>query len=664
MIEQTPTASLLTVLTCRPTFQPSWSHRSYLTEITVNRLSQPQVEQIVTRMTDGKTFPAAELQQIIEKTDGVPLFVEEITKAILESGQLKALDGHYERTGSFSPLAIPATLQDSLMARLDRLAPVKDVAQLGAVLGREFAYALLRAVAPLDEATLQHGLAQLVEAELLYQRGILPQATYLFKHALVQDAAYQSLLRSTRQQYHQRIAQVLEAQFAETVETQPEVLAHHYTEAGLSAQAIPYWQRAGERALQRSANVEAVGHVTRGLEVLTALPETGERAHQELALQITLGPALAATKGQQAPETERTYARACELARQVGDTPQRFPALWGFWYAQMAGGKLQRARELGEEFLGLAQQWQDPLLLVEGHRMLGNTAWWQGELAQANAHVKEALALYDPEQHRAHAVRYGQDSGVACGALEAVTLWMLGYPDQALRGVEATLTLARRLAHPHTLAVVLLFSALLHQLRREPQAARTQAEAELALYTEQGITHYHAWGLLPWGWALAAQGQRAEGIAQIRQGFAGWRATGSGVVWLWFLALLAEACGEAGQIDEGLHALEEALEALHTHEDRVYEAEVYRLKGELLLQQSAAQQREAEECFQQALDIARGQQAKSLELRAAMSLARLWQRQGKRAEAYDLLADVYGWFTEGFDTPDLQEAKALLEALT
>ena len=472
------------------------------------------------------------------------------------------------------------------------------------------------------------------------------------------------MLKSTRQQYHQRIAQVLVDRFPDTAATQPELVAHHYTEAGRSTQAIPYWQRAGERALQRSANLEAVSHVTRGLEGLAALPETRERAYQELALQLTLGPAMAATKGQQAPETARTYALACELARQVGDTPHLFPALWGFWYAQMAGGKLQRAWELGEEFLALAREQQDSLLLVVGHRMLGNTAWWQGELAQANAHVKEALALYDPEQHRAHAVRYGSDSGVFCGILEALTLWMLGYPDQALQDMKETLALARRLAHPFSLAQALHFSSLLHQLRREPQAARTQAEAELALYTEQGITHYHAWGLLPWGWALAAQGQRAEGIAQIRQGFAGWRATGSGVVWLWFLALLAEACGEAGQIDEGLHALEEALEALHTHEDRVYEAEVYRLKGELLLQQSAAQQREAEECFQQALDIARGQQAKSLELRAAMSLARLWQRQGKRAEAYVLLADVYGWFTEGFDTPDLQEAKALLEALT
>jgi class 3 adenylate cyclase/predicted ATPase len=664
LLDHVPTARLLLVLTSRPEFRPPWAPRSYVTPLTLTRLPRHHSEEMVLRVTGGKPLPTEVLAQVVAKTDGIPLFVEELVKTVLEAGLMQEDAGRYVLTGPLPPLAIPATLQDALMARLDRLAVVKEVAQLGAVLGREFAYELLQAVAPLDEATLQQALARLVEAELLYQRGLPPQATYVFKHALIQDAAYQSLLRSTRQQVHQRIAQVLEAQFAETVETQPEVLAHHYTEAGLSTQALPYWQRAGERALQRSANLEAISHLTRGLEMLNAFPETSERTHQELTLQITLGPALAVTRGQQAPETERTYARACELARQVGDTPQRFPALWGFWYAHMAQGELQRARELGEEFLGLAQRQPDPLLLVVGHRMLANTVWWQGDLVQAHAHMRQGLALYDPAQHRTHAVRYGSDSGVFCGVLEALNLWMLGYPDQALLGMQETLALARRLAHPFSLAQALHFSALLHQLRRESQAALAQADAELALCTEQGITHYHAWGLLPRGWALAEQGQVAEGIDQIRQGFAGWRATGAGTVWPWFLALLAEACGKAGQSDNGLGALEEALDAVQTKEERLYEAEVYRLKGELLLQQSIAQQGEAEESFQQALVVARRQQAKSLELRAATSLARLWQRQGKRQEAYGLLAPVYGWFTEGFDTADLQEAKALLEALT
>jgi predicted ATPase len=329
----------------------------------------------------------------------------------------------------------------------------------------------------------------------------------------------------------------------------------------------------------------------------------------------------------------------------------------------MGRGQLPRARELAAEFLELARLRHDPLLLVEGHRMLANTAWWQGELVEAQAHAKQGLACYDPAQHRAHAVSYGQDSGVACGILGAVTLWMLGSPDQALQGMEEALALARRLAHPMSLVLTLLQSAHLHQLRREPQAARTQAEEMLALCTEQGFGMYRAWSLLPRGWALAQQGEVTEGIAQIREGFAGFRATGAELTWPWWLATLAEACGQVGQLDEGLRAVEEALAAVQQNEEGHYEAEVYRLKGELLLQKAPAHQEAAEAQFQQALTVARRQQAKSWELRTAMSLARLRQQQGKRAEARALLAEVYGWFTEGFDTTDLQEAKVLLEVL-
>jgi predicted ATPase len=502
----------------------------------------------------------------------------------------------------------------------------------------------------------------LVEAEFLYQQGLPPQATYRFKHALIQEAAYQSLLKSTRQRYHQRIAQVLVERFPETAETQPELLAHHYTEAGLREQAIPCWQHAGQRALQRSANLEAASHVTMGLDVLSTLPETHERAQQELALQIMLGAALGATQGQQA--MERIYARACELARQVGSTPELFPALWGFWYAHMARGQMAQARELAEEFLELARQRQDPLVLAAGHRMLANTAWAQGELVQAQAHCRQGLAFYDPEQHRASVVSYGQDSGVVCGWIGALTLWVLGYPDQALHGMEETLALARGLAHPLSVAQTLHFSAHLHQLRREPPAARAQAEATLALCTEQGFGAYGAWCLLPWGWAVAQQGEVAEGIAHIRQGLAAWRATGAGAALPWFLALLGEAYGKVGQLDKGLRALEEALAAVQHNEEHHYEAEVYRLKGELLLQDAPAHQEEAEENFRQALAVAGRQGAKSWELRAAMSLSRLWQQQGKRDEARELLAPIYGWFTEGFDTADLQEAQTLLAELS
>jgi predicted ATPase len=592
-----------------------------------------------------------------------PYLWKKSRKPFLSSGQLKDVDGHYELAESFRALTIPATLQDSLMARLDRLVTAKAIAQYAAVIGRQFSYDVLSTVSQLDAAILQRELGRLVEAEIVYQQGVPPQATYLFKHALIQEAAYQSLLRSTRQYYHQRIAQVLETRFAELVETQPELLAHHYTEAGLSEQAISYWQRAGQRALQRSANLEAVSHVTKGLEILTALPATHERASQELALHLTLGPALMHTRGPAAPETERVYVRACELGRQAEDRPQLLPALWGLWYAHLSGGKLQRTRELGEELLSVAQRLQDPVLLLEAHRTLGNTLLFLGELGLAQTHLKQGLALYDLQQMRARIFRYGQDSGVTCGNLGALCLWTLGYPDQARQWIEEALARARVLAHPFTLQQALLFSAILHQVRREAAAAQEWTEAQRALCAEQGFALYHAWGTVQQGWALAAQGQWTEGIAQLRQGCDAYRARGARVHVPWFLALRAEACERVGQVEEGLRALDEALEVIQATEDRFYEVELYRLKGALLLQQSAKQQGEAEAYLHQALTIARRQQAKSWELRAAMSLARLWQQQGKRAAAYALLAPIYGWFTEGFDTADLQEAKVLVEEL-
>jgi predicted ATPase len=663
VVDQGPTARILALCTFRPDFTPPWTGRAHLTQVTVTRLPRRQAVELIRHVAQGKALPAEVVVQIVAKTDGVPLFVEELTKMVLESGLLQEQEDRYDLASPLPPLAIPATLHDSLMARLDRLAAVKAIAQLGATLGREFAYELLQAVSPWDEDTTQRGLHQLVEAEFLYQQGLPPQATYVFKHALIQEVAYQSLLRSTRQQHHQRIAQALEARFPTLVETQPELLAHHCTEAGLSAQAVGYWQRAGQRALERSANLEAVNHVTQGLAVLTTLPETRERAQQELALHLTFGPALINTRGPAAPEAERVYGRACELCRQVGDRPQLFPALWGLWYGQMAGAKLQMACALGEELLSLAQQLQDPVLSLEAHRALGNTLFWRGEPGLAHTHAQHGFALYDPQQMRAHALRYGQDSGVACRLFGALCLWLLGYPDQARQWQEAALTQAQELRHVYTLAQALLFSTILHQWGREATVAQEQAEALGALCTEHGFAQYLAWSTILRGAAVAAQGQWAEGLAQMREGLVAYRATGARSLGHWFHALLAEASGRAGQVETGLRSLEEALEALQTTEDRFYEAEVYRLKGELLLQQSAAQQGEAEDSLQQALEIARRQQARSWELRAAMSLSRLWQHQRKCAEAHALLAPVYGGFTEGFDTADLQDAKALLEEL-
>src|SRR5262249_44293469 len=357
LIDQTPTASILVLLTCRPHFQPAWHHRSYLTEMMLHHLSHTQVAQIVAGMTDGKTFPAEVLQQIIAKTDGVPLFVEEITTFLLESGQLKAVDGHYALIGSFSTCTIPATLHDSLMARLDRLVTAKAVAQYAAVIGRQFAYDLLQAVSPLDAITLQRELGRLVEAEIVYQRGVPPQATYYtFKHALIQDAAYESLLKSTRQHYHQRIAQVLEAQFPETVEAHPELLAHHLTEAGLTEHSVAYFYKAGQRASERSAHVEALTHLRQGLTLLQTLPEAPERVQREVDLLIALGASLLATKGYTAPEVGEIYTRARQLCAHLEAPHQLFPVLRGLWNYYYVRAELQTAHTLGEQLLALAQQ--------------------------------------------------------------------------------------------------------------------------------------------------------------------------------------------------------------------------------------------------------------------------------------------------------------------
>ncbi|HJY82733.1 MAG TPA: adenylate cyclase, partial [Candidatus Binatia bacterium] len=672
LLDQVPTTRLLALLTFRPEFTSPWGNRSHLSQMTLSRLGRAHVETMVENVTRGKALPAEVMQQIVAKTDGVPLFVEELTKTVVESGLVRAEGDRYVGAhggAPIPPLAIPSTLQDSLMARLDRLAPVKEIAQLGATIGREFSYELLHAVSPVDEGILQQGLRQLVEVELLYQRGLPPQATYLFKHALIQDTAYQSLLKSRRQQVHQQIARVLEERFVETVEIQPELVAHHYTEAGLIEQAIPYWQKAGQRASQRSANVEAVRHLSQGLELFTTLPDTPERNQHELSLQIPLGAVLMATMGYASPDARTAYARARELCEQMGDISQLFPVLYGLFLVYLGAGEHKTAHGLAAQLLSLAHRQQASTFLLLAHRALGQVLFYLGEPAEARAHVEQGIALYYPQKHNPQVSGVATDSGVVCRGFAAWVLWYLGYPDQALKRIHEALTLARELSHPHSLAFALCFAAELHQRRRDRQAAQEQAEALITLSTEQGLSFWLASGPVLWGWARSEQGHGEEGIAQLRQGIAGVRATGAEVVTPHWLALLAEAYGRDGQNGEGLKIVGEALAIVDKNEEHYYEAELYRLKGELTLQQfkvqgSKFQVEEAEECIQKAIAIAHRQRAKSLELRATVSLARLWQQQGKQKEAHQMLSEVYGWFTEGFDTKDLREAKALLDELS
>jgi class 3 adenylate cyclase len=388
LIDQIPTAPILTLLIARPAFQQPWGNRSYLTQVTLNRLTGPHIEHIVMRITGGKPLPAEVVQQIVAKTDGVPLFVEELTKTVLESGVLRETPESYELTDPLPPLAIPATLHDSLMARLDRLVTAKGIAQLGATIGRQFGYALLRDVAQLDDGTLQRELERLVAAELLYQRGVPPQATYLFKHALIQDAAYQSLLKRTRQQVHQRIAQALADHFPETVETQPELLAHHYTQAGDMVQAMPYWQRAGQRAFEQSAHVEASRHLKRGLDLLTTLPESPERTRHELILQNALGTALSIIKGYAAPEVAHAYARAHELCGEVEDTSQLIRVLRGLQGFYTASGDFRKSLEVAERCLDLAQRQGLPAPIIGSHFAMGVTLYHRGEFIRARTHLE------------------------------------------------------------------------------------------------------------------------------------------------------------------------------------------------------------------------------------------------------------------------------------
>jgi class 3 adenylate cyclase/DNA-binding winged helix-turn-helix (wHTH) protein/predicted ATPase len=664
LVEQAPTLSLLALLTCRPVFQHPWGQRAHLTSLTLNRLSRQQVENMVEHVTGGKPLPSEVIHHIVTRTDGVPLFVEELTRAVLESGLLQETDSRYALSAPLSSLSIPTTLHDSLMARLDRLGTAKGMAQWGATLGRQFSYALLQASSQRDEEALERDLKSLVDAELVYQRGVPPHATYQFKHALIQEAAYASLLRSTRQYYHQRIAQVLTSRFPDTVQTQPELVAYHYTEAGLHEAAIGYWQRAGERANDRSANAEARSHLTQGLDLLRTLPEGPARLQCELALQTILGRVLTAANSYGDAEVVQVYTRARQLCHQIGDAPQLFPVLLGLSIYFVVRAELHTARELGEQLLSLAQRAQDPVRLVEAHYSLGVTFFWLGDFVLAREHLERGSASYDPAQHPEHLALYGQDGGPVCLCRLAFVLWTLGYPEQALSRAHEALEIAQSLSHPFSLAYVLTWIAILYVHCQTLQEAQQWVHTAMTFSTEQGFPFWSTQWMVLQGWVLAEQGRVEEGIAQMQQGLREMQAVGTHILHAYYLGLLASTHGKVGQPEVGLALLEDALAKVNANDERWPEAELHRLRGELLLQESFPNQaQKAEACFLQAFNVAQRQYAKSPALRAAMSLSRLWQQQGKQTQARELLSEVYEWFTEGFDTADLQDAKQLLMAL-
>jgi class 3 adenylate cyclase/predicted ATPase len=664
VLESVPGARVLMIFTYRPEFVHTWGGKSYHSQVNLNRLSNRESLSMVSYLLSTEEIDRELEELILEKTEGVPFFIEEFIKSLQDLKIIERKDKKYYLAKDIKDLTIPSAIQDVIMARVDSLPEgAKSVLQTGSVAGREFSHDLIERVVGLSETELLSHLSVLKDSELLYERGIYPQSTYIFKHALIQDATYQSLLKKTRQKYHRKIAQVLEKYFADTMETQPELLAHHYTEAGLAEQAIPYWQRAGEIAIRRSAEMEAINHLTKGLNLIESMPETPERNQQELKLQVTLGVPLAATRGFGAPEVGRVWDRARELCQKVGESPQLFPSLFGTWLYYNAR-ESQAAQKIGEQLHTIAQQAQDPELTLQAHHALWTTSFFLGNFVEAREHAEQGMIIYDSQQHHSHAFIYGgHDPGVCCRYFGGPAMWFLGYPEQALDRVNEAVNLAQDLSHPQSLVIALATAARLHQHRREPQASQERAEAAIALSTEHGFAHFLGQANIVIGWALAVQGKADEGVAQMRQGMSASLAAVIRPMSPFILALIAEAYGRIGNADEGLASVAEAVASAETTGAIWWMAELYRLKGELLLKLSPENLVDAETCYNHALEVARGQEAKSLELRAAMSLSRLWQQQGKKREAHQLLTDIYGWFTEGFDTADLKEAKVLLEEL-
>jgi predicted ATPase len=651
LAERVPGAPILVLATYRPGYRPPWLDKSYATQLALQRLMPRDSLQVVQAVLHDERVAEALAQEILARAGGNPFFLEELARIVVEQGDHRLA------------LIVPDTIHAVLAARIDRLPLAeKRLLQAAAVIGTEVPFVILQAIVEIPEETLRSSLARLQTAEFLYEKGLTPDLAYIFKHALTHEVVYASLAAERRRVLHERTAQAIEALFHERLAERYSELAHHHSRSGNTARALDYLQRAGQQAVERLAHVEALSHLTTALALVKELPDASERLRRELTLQLALGGSFSTVKGYAAPEVHRAYTRADELARQLGDSPQIFAALLGLRRFAMHRGELPTAHALGEQLLHLAARLNVPEFLSRAHLMRAETCLFLGEFTHARTHAELGIACYDPRQHRAQVLRYGTDSGVCCRSFAAKALWVLGYPDQALQRSDEALALAQELAHPYSLAFALRHAAYIFLLRREPHRVLALADTAIALGAEHGFAIWLALGPMVRGWALVEQGQQAEGLAQIRQGVTAWRATGA--VFASRMGFVVGAYATAGQTEEGLHALSEVQTAAQARGERFFEAELARLTGEFLLAQSSEHRVAAEAWFQQALAMARHQQAKSWELRAALGLSRLWQRQGKRAEAHQLLAGVYRWFTEGFDTIDLQEAKALLAELS
>ena len=672
LVDRVSTLRVLVIITFRPEFAPPWIGRPNVTMLILNRLPARLRAEMITHVTGGKALPKEMADQIIDRTDGVPLFIEELTKAVVESGVVVDSGDRYTATGPLAPLTIPTSLHASLLARLDRLAPTREVAQIGAALGRSFSHELISAVAQMPQRQVDDALTQLASAELIFRSGTPPDAGYTFKHALVQDAAYGTLLRSRRQQIHARIVATLESQFPEIATAQPQLMAQHSAEAELKAKAVDYWLKAGRQALARSAMTEAVAQLRKGLDVLAGLPDDPWRRQQELDLRIALASALAATKGYSATDVGETIARAHALAEQIDRPEHLVPLIYGQFAFHMIRSEHKRALLLAEQIERIGETRNDVVAQLQGRRAHGATRYYLGEFVAARGLLEQCHGLRHASP-RATDARLSADPYVLMLAQLAVVLSHLGYVDQARGRFNKALSEARRLRHALTLANVLVRANLATSYAFDTSSARfgsitrtaeTQRHAEelLALSTEHGFPLFLGWATALRGWSLVTLGQAREGLALLTCGLTAVRATGAVASTPLLLIWLAEACAMLGQPIEGLNHLAEAAQIIETTDERYVEAEMHRLRGNLL--NATGDPSAAEQSYHQALAIAKRQSAKTWELLSAMSLARLWRDQDKRSGARDLLAPIYGWFIEGLDTPVLKEAKLLLDQLS
>jgi class 3 adenylate cyclase/predicted ATPase len=660
-------ARVLLLVNYRPEYRHEWTNKSYYTQLRLDALARESAAEMVSTLLGDAAELAPFNRLILERTEGNPFFMEEMVRALFDEGAL-VRNGAVKATRPLSQLHLPPTVQGILAARIDRLpAEQKDLLQTLSVMGKESPLDLIRRVASRAGTQLGRMLSDLQTGEFIYEQPALSGVEYAFKHALTQEVAYNSLLIERRKLLHERAAGSMESLYAERLEDHLSELAHHYERSGNSRKALEYLKRAGQQAVGRSAYVEAVGLFRSALELLKAVPETPERDQEELGLQLGLGVPLHAIKGTSSPEMRETYARARELCQQMGETLRLFPVLVGLWGFYNMRAELDTARQLAQQLLSIAEDRQDPDLLLIAHDTLGENMYSGGEFVPARTHLERASSLYDSARHGSLGSLYWLDRGVSSLGYAGNTLWVLGYPDQAVDRVERALALARELSHPYSLCQALVHSTFVHARRGQGEAALKFADEAVRLATERGF-QFLAYGICFRGAALIVCGQAEEGVKQLREGLASMRAFGAQLVQTRFCAALAEGCVALGRVEDGFAAVTEALGAAEGTGERSSEAELYRLKGVLMLGHvgtgpSAKVEEEAEKCFRQAIEIARRQEAKSLELRATMSLSRLLAKQSRRDEARAMLAQIYGWFREGFDTADLKDAKALLDEL-